>query len=67
METTKRLLTYFLITSGVIFYVIVGYGFYRTATTQRIIRFDCSIAEFHPDYPQEVKNECRKLRHVTRV
>jgi hypothetical protein len=24
--------------------------------------YDCSLAEFHPDYPVEVKNECRKLR-----
>jgi hypothetical protein len=24
--------------------------------------YDCSLAEFHPDYPAEVKAECRKLR-----
>jgi hypothetical protein len=24
--------------------------------------YDCSIAEFHPDFPKEVKEECRKLR-----
>lgn len=24
--------------------------------------YDCSIAEFHPDYPKEVREECRKLR-----
>ncbi len=24
--------------------------------------YDCSIAEFHPDYPPKVKEECRKLR-----
>lgn len=24
--------------------------------------YDCSLAEFHPDYPAEVKEECRKLR-----
>ena len=23
--------------------------------------YDCRIAEFHPDYPVEVKQECRKL------
>ena len=23
--------------------------------------YDCRIAEFHPDYPAEVKQECRKL------
>lgn len=24
--------------------------------------YDCSIAEFHPDYPPQVKEECRRLR-----
>lgn len=24
--------------------------------------YDCSLAEFHPDYPVEVKNECRRIR-----
>jgi hypothetical protein len=67
METAKRLLTYFLVTTGVIFYLIVGYGIYRSDTTHQIIEFDCSVAEFHPDIPVEVKEACRKIRHVTRV
>lgn len=24
--------------------------------------YDCSLAEFHPDYPVEVKNACRRIR-----
>jgi hypothetical protein len=24
--------------------------------------YDCSMAEFHPDYPLQVREECRKLR-----
>jgi len=28
----------------------------------RTVVYDCSIAEISPDYPQEVKNECRRLR-----
>jgi hypothetical protein len=24
--------------------------------------YDCSIAEFHPDYPVQVKEACRDLR-----
>jgi len=24
--------------------------------------YDCGIAEWHPDVPQEVREECRKLR-----
>jgi hypothetical protein len=27
-----------------------------------IVRYDCSIAEFHPDYPIAVREGCRKLR-----
>jgi len=25
--------------------------------------YDCSIAEFHPDFPLDVKEECRKIRN----
>jgi hypothetical protein len=28
----------------------------------RTVIYDCSIAEISPDYPKEVKNECRRLR-----
>ncbi len=24
--------------------------------------YDCSMAEFHPDIPKEVREECRKIR-----
>jgi hypothetical protein len=24
--------------------------------------YDCSLSEFHPDYPPSVKEECRKKR-----
>ena len=24
--------------------------------------YDCSLAEFHPDYPQAVREECRRIR-----
>ena len=27
----------------------------------RTVIYDCSLAEISPDYPQEVKNECRRL------
>ncbi len=29
--------------------------------------YDCSIAEFHPDYPKEVKQKCRELRIQRKV
>lgn len=28
----------------------------------KTVIYDCSIAEISPDYPPEVKNECRRLR-----
>jgi hypothetical protein len=28
----------------------------------RTVVYDCSLAEISPDYPKEVKNECRRLR-----
>ena len=24
--------------------------------------YDCSLAEFHPDYPSAVREECRRIR-----
>jgi len=30
--------------------------------SNRTVIYDCSLAEISPDYPQEVKNECRRLR-----
>lgn len=29
--------------------------------------YDCSIAEFHPDYPKEVKEKCREIRLQRKV
>jgi hypothetical protein len=28
--------------------------------------YDCSMAEWHPDIPKEVKEECRKMRSQQR-
>jgi hypothetical protein len=30
--------------------------------SNRTVIYDCSLAEISPDYPPEVKNECRRLR-----
>jgi len=27
--------------------------------------YDCRMAEFHPDYPPQVREECRRLRRAT--
>lgn len=41
----------------VIILVLSGYGESRT------IRYDCGMAEWHPDIPKEVKEECRRIRY----
>ena len=35
---------------------------YYDRPADRVIRYDCTMAEMHPDYPVEVKEACRKLR-----
>ncbi len=29
---------------------------------EEILVYDCSVAEFHPDVPQEIRDECKKAR-----
>jgi hypothetical protein len=38
------------------------YGLITIVPENRTVKYDCSMAEFHPDYPIKVKEECRKLR-----
>ncbi len=28
-----------------------------------VVTYDCSMAEWHPDIPSAVKEECRRIRH----
>ena len=34
---------------------------------KRVVRYNCDMAEFHPDYPPEVKNKCREIRNENRT
>ena len=36
--------------------------YWNLSNPRMVVRYDCSIAEFHPDYPIAVKEGCRKLR-----
>lgn len=36
--------------------------YWNLANPHVVVRYDCSIAEIHPDYPVAVKKGCRKLR-----
>ena len=44
--------------------VIIAFAFFITFMPKKgdVIRYDCSISEISPDYPIEVKEQCRKLR-----
>lgn len=33
----------------------------------RVVRYNCDMAEFHPDYPPAVKEKCRELRNENRT
>jgi hypothetical protein len=50
------LLVIALILLVVVLYVDIVYNTGRTVT------YDCGMAEWHPDIPNAVKDECRKMR-----
>ncbi len=45
-----------LIILAVLIFVFTGFG----ESKERV--YNCDLAEFHPDYPAKVKEECRRLR-----
>lgn len=47
--------------AGFIFWLIVLYLVPMPEEGYKII--DCGMAEWHPDIPAEVRDECRKQRH----
>jgi len=67
MQKLKSAAVNVLMFGGTIFYLIIIYSFLTYDDSTRIIRYDCSIAEFHPDVPIEVREACRKIKHVTSV
>lgn len=64
MQKLKTAALNVLIFGGIVFYLIIIFTFLSN-DEPRVIRYDCTIAEFHPDIPIEVKEACRKIRHVT--
>jgi hypothetical protein len=46
----------------IILAITIVYANYEV-DNKRVIRYNCDIAEFHPDYPKEVKQQCRKIRN----
>lgn len=53
-----------------ILFIVVYIGFYLTYRNEslpdKMNRYDCSLSEFSPDFPSEVRNECRR-RSLERI
>jgi hypothetical protein len=46
---------------GVVIFVVLFWSLiFALMPTHGVIRYDCRMAEISPDFPIEVKNECRK-------
>jgi hypothetical protein len=41
--------------------VVISICFYEPAKQRHTIAYDCRLAEISVDYPQQVKEQCRKL------
>lgn len=46
-----------LLTICLVIFIVSNFGHTRTKV------YDCNLSEISPDYPIEVKEECRKLRY----
>jgi hypothetical protein len=44
--------------------VVLAWVLWLFTPSERYRVYDCSLAEFHPDYPQAVREECRKLKRT---
>jgi hypothetical protein len=44
--------------------ILVVYIVYHYGHQSHGIMYDCRLAEISPDFPPEVRNECRKLRSI---
>lgn len=63
METVKLVVKWLLLTGGMLFWFFV---FVNYLQPEEVI-YNCELAEISPDYPIDVRNECRRLRSVQRI
>ena len=50
---------------GIIVFMLVQFGFFwatKDSMKGHTITYDCSISEISPDFPIEVREQCRKLK-----
>jgi hypothetical protein len=53
-----------LIALAVCTIMLVVYITYNYGHQSHGVMYDCRLAEISPDFPPEVRNECRKLRSI---
>ena len=39
----------------------MSWMFAATSNTEAVVQYDCRLSEISVDYPQEVKEQCRKI------
>lgn len=61
MAMNKRML-YALITTFLVWLWTAVFWAVWVFTPPDAVRFDCSVAEFHPDFSSEARAKCRRLR-----
>jgi hypothetical protein len=59
-DDTRSLIELLLLVSAII--IAFALAFIFMPKKGDVIRYDCSISEISPDFPLEVKEQCRKLR-----
>jgi hypothetical protein len=62
MPNTPKRETIKMIVVIIAFIIAIPIVFLSLPRKGDIIRYDCSLAEISPDFPLEVKEQCRKLR-----
>ena len=54
-----------ILIAGMIFFTILicakALEYATGNTVNTVVKYDCRLAEISPDFPQEVKTQCRKL------
>lgn len=60
MQVAAQRITLMVVMLLLVFVAIPYLLFIAPASVTRV--YDCGMAEWHPDIPVEVKEECRKLR-----
>jgi hypothetical protein len=62
MTPTQRNLLGFTFTLIVVIIYLGVFFAYLFKLERGTVRYDCSISEISPDFPPEVREQCRKLR-----